>query len=147
MRGPRGNQRRAWGAITCLLWLLSVEIMPDLHEALHDAGSHHHDGEQIVADDHDHEHDHDAVDHHERDREIPQAELDHPEHAHAGGGLAHHATALHPAPRPILEPVSVDRRASFARPTHARALVSASLLAACARGPPAPPFASRSSSL
>lgn len=113
-----------------LLWLLGIEVMPGLHQELHHAGDHHHDGEQIIADE-DHE-----DDHHDADREVPQTELDHPEHAHGGGGLAHRATALLAAPPPITKPLPVDRTATYLVASLEQPLRSAQLIASCARGPP-----------
>ena len=115
-----------------VLWLLGIEVMPALHQEFHHAGDHHHDGDQIVADgDH-----HDDDDHHDADREVPQTEMDHPEHAHAGGGLAHRATALQAAPLPITKPLPVDRRATYVVTSLEQPLLSTVLLVSCARGPP-----------
>lgn len=114
--------------IACLLWLVGVEVMPAAHLALHDAASHHHDGEQIVAD-------HGDEDHHDVDREVAQDELDHPEHDHGGGGLAHHATALAPPPRPPAI-ASPSHHVTFTASYVAFALVSRLGLAPSARGPP-----------
>jgi hypothetical protein len=115
-----------------LLWVLGIEVMPGLHHGFHHAGDHHHDGDQIVADEEHHEDD----DHHDADRPIPQAELDHPEHAHAGGGLAHRATALQAAAPPITEPLPVDRRATYLVAAVEGPPVSTFALVSCARGPP-----------
>ena len=115
-----------------LLWLLGIEVMPGLHQAFHHAGNHHHDGDQIVADE---DHDHDD-DHHDADRPIPQSELDHPEHAHAGAGLAHHAAALHGAPPPITKPLPIDREGAYLAAVLEQPLISTLLLVSCARGPP-----------
>jgi hypothetical protein len=115
-----------------LLWLLGIEVMPGLHQEFHHAGDHHHDGDQIVADEH-----HDDDDHHDADREVPQTEMDHPEHAHAGGGLAHRATALQAAAPPITKPLPIDRRLLYVVSTRSIAAVSIIGLAPSARGPPA----------
>jgi hypothetical protein len=115
-----------------LLWLLGIEVMPGLHQEFHHAGDHHHDGDQIVADD-DH---HEADDHQDADRPVPQTELDHPEHAHAGGGLAHRATALRAASPPITKPLRIDRVATDLVASLAQPLISTFALVSCARGPP-----------
>ena len=114
--------------ITCLLWFAGVEVLPAAHLAFHDAASHHHEGDTIVADEHDDEH-------HDLDREIAQEELDRPEHDHGGGGLAHHATALAPpAPLPVIVPPA--SHVTFASRHVAIALVSRIGLQPSARGPP-----------
>ncbi len=115
-----------------LLWLLGIEVMPGLHQAFHHVGNHHHDGDQIVADE---DHDHDD-DHHDADRPVPQTELDHPEHAHAGGGLAHRATALQVAPSPITKPLPIDRGTTYLVASLEQPLISMFALVSCARGPP-----------
>ena len=73
MQGRHRHQhRRALALVTCLLWLLGVEVLPSLHLALH-RGDHTHgdDGSIVLAhrehhahgdhDHADHDHDHDAA--------------------------------------------------------------------------------------
>jgi hypothetical protein len=60
---------------------------------------------------------------------------DAPRHA---DGLAHHATALAPAPPPITQPLPIDRRPSSLAVVRSLELVACDPLAATARGPPTP---------
>jgi hypothetical protein len=95
MSGRTGRRRRI-AVVTCVLWLLAVEVLPNLHLATHDDDhthdasgaivrtSHRHDGELV-------DHDHGDDGHH---RERPSRARAAPERAHA------HAHALAPARGP-----------------------------------------------
>src|SRR5262245_15748294 len=106
------RQRRAFAVAACVLWLLGVEVLPNLHLAVHhDDHTHAAYGTLGFTDDDDHEHDADHadhdVDHGDADHDI---ELDHPEpERHAAGGISHHAVALHHPPPLPLAPVEVAR--------------------------------------
>lgn len=149
MQGILHRRRRARGAAwMVILWLVGVEVMPNAHLALHDEGTHTHDadGGLVVADDHEalsrlwFEHEHAVTDHHDREHEAgapAQLAFDHvPARQHGAGGLAHHATALHQPPPPIVAPLPIapavvwSTRVLAARPT------TTVLPAPSARGPP-----------
>lgn len=120
------HRRRALGVMTCLLWLLGVEVLPNLHLATH-AGDHTHgdDGALVALWDahergteaphdesvpHAHGGDVHARDHASRQGDADAASLDQPgPPAHAPSGLAHHATALHEAPPALLAAVGITR--------------------------------------
>lgn len=130
----RRRPRRAFALATCVLWLLAIEVLPNLHLGRHDDHHTHADDGTIVRldDDHDHGHgyshghaidgaarddDHD-VDHADddhadddhADHDLPdQPAIDHLPRGHAAGGIAHHITALHQPPAPPLAPVDVER--------------------------------------
>src|SRR5438067_932657 len=110
MSGLARYQRRMVAAAACLLWLLGVEALPAVHMATHD-GHHTHaaDGSIVATDD---DHDHDAPDDDfygidQRSRATPITAFDHPEHAHAANGLAHHAVALQQPAPPLLAPLPI----------------------------------------
>jgi hypothetical protein len=152
--GARSRARLALAA--CALWLVGVEAMPALHEAMHDrlAPHHHAAGSIVTVSFEDTTHFHpdgtihyvaraeqpaatppvDRLDrHHDRapqDRRVS----DDADHA---AGLAHHAAALAPPTAPITSPLPVDRRPSWIVVTQSRELVARDPLAATARGPPA----------
>lgn len=163
-RSPR--RRRALAAVACLLWLLGVEVLPNLHLATHDdATPHvHTPGGMIVtvsfgatahrhADGSVHAHaepDGDLAEHaeptadddekreerDERDEREAQLAFDTPPDLHVAAGLAHRALALHDPPPPELEPVAPTRHVTLAI-----ALVEdhpgyATPRTASARGPP-----------
>ena len=131
-----------------MLWLLGVEVLPNLHLAAHH-GDHTHAADGTIlatAADDDHDHDHDGVDHDDADHDEhddvdhdddPPA-IDHPPHAHhQGGGVSHHAAALHRPPPPLLAPAHVARTVwRLEAPADARPR-SASIARPTSRGPPA----------
>jgi hypothetical protein len=126
--------------VAAVLWLAGVELVPNLHLALHDSlAAHTHDGDTTVFAPHHHadgsEHrvvmraGHRVRTHSRHDLAL---ELEHGAHS-----LAHHAAALQPAPAPILVPLPIDRR-----PVEAAAIAiiepsSRVVPHATARGPPA----------
>src|SRR4051812_7563526 len=108
MKGSLRRRRRAFALMTGVLWLLGIEVLPDLHLASHH-GDHTHAADGTIlteVDDHD-DHDHDDGDHHDHDDgDDNQLAIDHPAHAHhQAGGISHHAVALHRPPPPLLAPV------------------------------------------
>ncbi len=121
------QRRRRWFAATaCVLWLLGVEVLPDLHLAFHaddhthghDGAIHHlaahdHDAAHAAHDHHDHDHGHGAVtpEHRWRRDRTDGPSFDHAPSVHAAAGVAHHAIALHRPPPPLLEPLPVPRAA------------------------------------
>jgi hypothetical protein len=141
-----------------VLWLLGVEVLPNLHLALHDARAHTHaaDGTIIVttfdrdAEPHRHAdgtvHSHAATDdglardahtrHHDRRSRPGVLAFDHAPDSHAATGLAHHATALCSAPPPIADALPVDRVEAICRHTRTGRSDVASITTRDARGPP-----------
>jgi hypothetical protein len=148
----RTRSRARLALAGCVLWLLGVEAMPALHEALHDRlAPHRHDHGSIVAvsfGDTTHRHP-DGTIHYA----APTARTTRPagsrsQRPHGSGfctrdvgshadGLAHHAAALAPAPPPITQPLPVDRRPVLVVDVRTIDLVARDPLAATARGPPA----------
>src|SRR5688572_30414948 len=140
--------RRRWFAATaCVLWLLGVEVLPNLHLAFHaDDHSHGadgaivHDAAHDHADDHGHDHGAAAGGHGDpgarRDRDDAPSALDHAPSAHTVAGIAHHAIALHRPPPPLLEPLPVLRAAWRVEHDPARSLHDALRARPNARGPP-----------
>jgi hypothetical protein len=131
-RRPHARRQRRWLAATaCLLWLLGVEVLPNLHLAFHaDDHTHEADGTIVVVTTHEAEHaaahaaerDHDhlhglAVDldvddgaaRARRDRTDGPATIELAPSAHAAAGALHHALALHRPPPPLVEPLAVVR--------------------------------------
>jgi len=97
------------------MWLLGVEVLPNLHLAAHHHDHTHAAGGAIVWSlDHDDDHG-DAAHHHaadaaDADPASDQLAIDHrPADRHQAGGLAHHAAALHQPPPPLLAPVAIER--------------------------------------
>ncbi|HWO20088.1 MAG TPA: hypothetical protein VNO30_14980 [Kofleriaceae bacterium] len=117
--------------MTCVLWLLGVEVLPNLHLAHHhDDHTHAADGTIVALADHDHDdadHDHGDADHDhdhdhadadadhvdadaDHDHDDGQLAIDHPSRPHhQASGIAHHATALHRPAAPPLAPAAVAR--------------------------------------
>jgi hypothetical protein len=120
----------------CVLWLVSFELMPWLHVALHDQlAPHTHDasGAVILVEDTPHEHAH--VHHHRRSRADDLTRLA-DRLAHGAHALAHHGIAV-PVPSPVwLTPLPVDRRPTHVDAVAIAGLVSPELVRAVARGPP-----------
>lgn len=154
MHGMRGHsQRRSFAICAALLWLLGVEVLPNLHLAFHE-GDHTHavDGSIVATRDAELErlylrahaergtqprqlfvrHDHGKP----KRRDHGGRTIDEAPHGHAAAGIAHHATALHQPPPPRLAPVTAPIAShvrSFAR--EARASI-VSIARPVARGPP-----------
>jgi len=155
MRAMRitARRRRAFAIVTCLLWLVGIEILPNLHLATHDDTTHTHGPTGMIvtvsfgAPAHAHDdgsiHSHDAADHAadltrqaDRERHRDQLALDNPVSTHAAGGLAHHALALHSPPPPLLAPLPVVRLVSSQIALPAGRVGIAFVATADARGPP-----------
>jgi hypothetical protein len=130
----------------CVLWLVGVEVMPALHEAMHgQLAPHRHDNGSIVTvsfEDTTHRHPDGSI--HfvtPRARSAHKPARDGRPHATDGtshaDGLAHHAAALLPPPPPITQPLPIDRRPSSLAVARSALLVTRDPVAATARGPPA----------
>jgi hypothetical protein len=146
-----------------VLWLLGVEVLPNLHLAVHqDDHSHASDG-AIVAHAH-HEFDadyerarrerdaarrHDVTAHHDdgdshderdddkRNRGPSQLAFDDALDGHAAAGIAHHATALHQPAPPITNPLAVPHAETWRYAEPNDRIASARATRSTARGPPA----------
>ena len=146
--------RRIYAVTLGVLWLLGIEVLPNVHLATHDHGKpHQHTASGMVVTV---SFDRDSV-HYDRDS-APHRHDDGSVHAHApkpkakspigvlafgvvpdlhvAGGLAHHAVALHAAPAPMVDAIAVDRVATdiILTTTGREALAFAGT--ASARGPP-----------
>lgn len=89
--------------LALILWIGGVEVLPNLHLALHDhLAAHHHVGNATIFD---HPHEHRARTHRSPVRSDRAIDL-----AHGADSLAHHAAALHCAPFVHLCPLPIDRR-------------------------------------
>lgn len=130
----------------CALWLAGVEVLPAIHEALHDQlAPHHHRGGAIVTvsfEDTTHRHPdgtiHFAAARSPRgDRPVRDGRPRAGDVAGHAAGLAHHAEAIAPAPPPITRPLPVDRRPQIAAAIAPIAVISRTPPPAAARGPPA----------
>ena len=146
------QRRRRWFAATaCVLWLLGVEVLPNVHLAFHhDDHTHAADG-TILHDEHAHAHahghghghghDHGAAAPAEhrphRDRTDGASTIDHAASIHDAAGVAHRAIALHRPPPPLLEPLPVPRAAWRLECEPDRAPHDALRARPNARGPPA----------
>lgn len=155
--------RRVFAVVACLLWLLGVEVLPNLHLAFHDDDHTHAAGVIVVArvtlEDHDHTgaaaHQHDDAHHSElakpghekvdiedpvderpKRRRVDQLAFDLERSGHAAAGLAHHALALLDPPPPVLAPIAVDRQIVRAVTTLADRLPTTTVARVNARGPP-----------
>ena len=145
---PRVRTRSARACMAlaaCLMWLTCVEVLPALHQGLHDRlAPHRHDSGSIVVvsfEDTTHRHPDGSI-HFVAPRSRGAGKLrcdgrpgasDARRHA---DGLAHHAAALAPAPPPITQPLPIDRRPSALAVARSIELVARDPLAATARGPP-----------
>ena len=145
-RGHTRSTRARMALAACVLWLVGVEVMPALHEAMHDQlAPHRHDNGSIVTvsfEDTTHRHPDGSI--HfvtPKARTARKPMRDGRSHATNGtphaDGLAHHAAALMPAPPPITKPLPIDRRPSFLAVVRSIEPVTCDPLAATARGPPA----------
>lgn len=134
-RRTRTQARLAIAA--CLLWLVGIEVLPNLHVAFHDRlASHTHVVNGIVF----------TVTYGEAPHVHPDGSIHRPlppsrdrtavgSH-HGDGGIAHHAAAIAPVSPPSTQPLPVDRRPTFVVIAIAVSLRSLDPLAASARGPP-----------
>jgi hypothetical protein len=131
--------------VACMLWLTGVEVLPALHEGMHDRlAPHRHDGGSIVVvsfEDTTHRHPDGSI-HFVAPRsraagKAPRgARTGATDAAHHADGLAHHAAALAPSAPPITQPLPLDRRPSSVVAARSIELVACDPLAATARGPP-----------
>jgi len=130
---------RTLALVAAVLWLAGVELVPNLHLALHASlAAHTHDGDTTVFAPHHHA---DGSEHrvvmraghrvHARGTHDLALELEHGAHS-----LAHHAAALQPAPAPLLVPLPIDRRPLLAAAIAIIEPSSRVVPRAMARGPP-----------
>ena len=131
---------RTLALVAAVLWLAGIELVPNLHLALHASlAAHTHDGDTTVFAPHHHA---DGSEHrvvmraghrvHARGTHDLALELEHGAHS-----LAHHAAALQPAPAPLLVPLPIDRRPLLAAAIAIIEPSSRVVPRAMARGPPA----------
>ncbi|MFN0252180.1 MAG: hypothetical protein ACKV2T_35215 [Kofleriaceae bacterium] len=113
--------RRPYAALLCFVWLLAVEVLPNVH--LHSHGDHAHehaaDGTVITVSFESSTHRHDGVTHSHADAHEPARDtkkkardilaIDHVPDLHAAAGLAHRALALHEPPPPVLDAIATVR--------------------------------------
>lgn len=168
MRSPLAHARlrRTYAALVGVLWLLGIEVLPNLHLALHERPhTHAADGTVVIvtfdrdAEPHRHAdgtvHSHEAtsagIERSARDgrsardagtRAMHRSHtgvlaIDHAPDTHVAAGLAHHATALHAAPPPVIDAIAIDRIATEARSRETGRDVVAIVTTRDARGPPA----------
>jgi hypothetical protein len=134
----RRHTHRTLALAALVLWLAGVELVPNVHLALHDALAEHvHEGDVMVFA---HGHVHRAISTHRgarapRDKRAADRDLA-LRLAHGAHSLAHHAAALQPAPVPILAPLPVDRRPLILAECTIVAPGARPLPHANARGPP-----------
>lgn len=131
--------------MACALWLAGVEVLPAIHEALHDRlAPHTHVGGSIVtvsfgepthlhADGSIH---YAAAPSGMRTRTSRDGRPRAADASHRADGLAHHAAAIAPVPPPVTRPLPIDRRPSFVIIARTLEPVARDPLAATARGPP-----------
>jgi hypothetical protein len=154
MKGMRAqHRRRAVATIMCLLWLLGIEVLPNLHLASHDASTHEHTPAGTIVTvtfgtaAHAHDgtvHSHDAADRAAeltrqaaREQHRDELAIDGPVSTHVASGLAHHAVALHAPPPPLLAPLPVVQLVTNVVSLPAGRVDVAFVATADARGPPA----------
>jgi hypothetical protein len=128
-RGVSRTRRRA--LLAAFAWLVGVEVLPDIHLALHDElAPHVHDGDRVVYLDADH--DDGGDDHEDSVGTHVEGALQHGAHS-----LAHHAVAVRPTLPSLVVPLPVDRRPTRVAIAIARDLTSIAATLPRARGPPA----------
>lgn len=154
MKGMRAqHRRRAVAMITCLLWLLGVEVLPALHLSSHDPTTHEHTPAGMIVTvtfgtaTHAHDgslHSHDAADRAgelsrqaAREQRRNELAIDGPVSRHVASGLAHHAVALHAPAPPLLAPLPVVQLVTDVVALRAGRVDVAFVATADARGPPA----------
>jgi hypothetical protein len=125
-----GMSRRVLPALVgAALWLGGVEVMPNLHLALHASlAAHVHEGDTTLFEG---GHQHRIV----RGRNARQHDLA-LRLEHGAHSLAHHGLAMQPAPPPVLVPVPVDLQFTVVPQVAIIEPRSHSLVVAVARGPP-----------
>lgn len=141
--------RRTYAALLCVLWLLGLEVLPNVHLLAHAHGhAHEHavDGTIITVSFESAVHSHDGVTHsHDDGHAAPPAKkkkardilaIDRVPDMHSAGGIAHRAVALHDVPPPALDAIAIDRVVTeLATPSTGRASITL-VTTADARGPP-----------
>jgi hypothetical protein len=143
----RGTNRKAVAVVAALLWLLGVEVLPNLHLGTHaDDHTHAADGTIVSHAEAHHEHEH-IADHHAepnhlgklvRHREPKQRDQHAIENvSHAASGIAHHAVALHQPPPPLLAPLAVPHATAWVHAAPTELVASNANARPNARGPPA----------
>jgi hypothetical protein len=143
MTRARRRTRRAHLALAAVaLWLVGVEALPAVHEALHARlAPHHHAGGSIVTasfEDSTHRHPDGSI-HFVAPRARAKPRPDRPGVSDAAGhaaGLAHHAAAIAPAAPPVTTPLPIDRRPVTLAVASEVAWIALDPLAPSARGPP-----------
>jgi hypothetical protein len=136
VKGLHTQRRRRTAAwLVCSLWLLAVEVLPNLHLLVHHDDHSHDDTGAIVAT-HDHDHGHAAQAQHHDEAPHDWDDVDPFAPAHAAAGIAHHATALHQPPPPMLAPLPVELAASWIVHAPCEAPTTTQLARPTARGPP-----------
>ncbi|MEO8840466.1 MAG: hypothetical protein ABI591_00960 [Kofleriaceae bacterium] len=125
------SRRVVLALVGAVLWLGGVEVMPNLHLALHDSlAPHVHQGDTTI---YEGGHEHRVV----RGRNARQHDLA-LRLEHGAHSLAHHGLAMQPAPPPVLAPLPVDRHATVVPQVAIIEPRSHRLVVAVARGPPRP---------
>ena len=136
MRGSR-QHRRAIAICGVVLWLLGVEVLPNLHLAAH-ADDHTHAADGTIVAHHHHHHGDDADHEHfaPSERDEAQLAIEGAPSGHEAAGIAHRATALHQPPPPTTTPIATPHAQPWehARP-HART-TAIERARPTARGPP-----------
>jgi hypothetical protein len=144
MRTSRQRYRRAYAVIAALLWLVGVEVIPNVHLAYH-ADDHTHDatsGAIVRVTFAQHAHDDGTVHAHAAESGPKRTNREHAilddevPSGHAAAGLAHRAAALHQPPPPALAPIEVPPNEHRIAAAPAARLASRSLARPAARGPP-----------
>ena len=134
--------RRAIALLVGVLWLLGVEVLPNLHLAVHaDDHTHAQDGTITRAGEHRHG---DRVHSHgtpapekKKPQRRDQLAFDDLELAHGAAGVAHHAIALHQPAPPVVAPLAVDSPSLVVEHLVDGLASSIALHRPQARGPPA----------
>lgn len=146
--------RRTYAALLCLVWLLGIEVLPNVHLASHASRPHEHaaDGTIITVSFDAHSHGdvvHSHASHPSRDSNASRDSrtsrarsragvlaLEQAPDTHAASGLTHRAAALHASPPLILDAVPVDRVEHVARYARTGRDAVAPIATRDARGPP-----------
>lgn len=128
------SRRVLLALLGAILWLGGVELVPNLHLALHDQlAAHVHEGDSTIFA---HEgHVHRAPKRPRSDHDLA-LRLEHGAHS-----LAHHSVALHAAPPPVLAALPVSFKPTIVADIAVAEPDSRSLAHPVARGPPAQPVA------
>ncbi|MGE0399978.1 MAG: hypothetical protein AB7T06_24900 [Kofleriaceae bacterium] len=116
--------RRTYAALLCFVWLLGIEVLPNVHLLSHASGAPHQhatDGTVITVSFESTTHSHDGVTHSHAKPQAPKAKrkahrdvlaIDRVPDLHAAAGLAHRAAALHEPPPVILDAIAIERIAT-----------------------------------